>query len=174
MALMQKAEKAKQAFTPPNVDEFVPPELADAVARIYAAGVKLMTSPEMRDQVQAAIESPEPVAKVLGQNVAGLLLTLDEKSNGQLPVDAIFPAGMKLLTEAAAMMSAAGKTVDEQDFKDATYVLYITHFQKMGASEADIMDGARQAAGGQGEMEEPDGPEEPNSAPEPDQDEVMA
>lgn len=137
--LMKKAQDAKQPFTPPDLAPHIPEELRDDVDRIAAAGMKIMYSPQMKEEVMQAVQSPEPPGIKMGQNVAGLMLILDEKSQGNLPVDAIFPAGMQLLVESANLLQAAGQTVSDEDFRDASLSLFATLFKKMGASDEDIM-----------------------------------
>ena len=88
MPLMQQAARksspeqpaASGGFKEPDVTSMIPPELRDIVERVHAAGLKIMTAPEMRDEVQQGIQSPDPVPQKLAQNVTGLLLTLDKKS----------------------------------------------------------------------------------------------
>ena len=48
--------------------------------RIVAAGMRIMYSPEMADERDQAVQSQEPVAKKLADNVTGLLLTLDQQA----------------------------------------------------------------------------------------------
>jgi len=167
--LMQKAEAAKKPFTPPDLAPHIPPELKDDVDRITAAGMKLLYAPQMKEDVMAAIKSPEPPGIKLGQNVAGLMLILDQKAQGSMPVDAIFPAAMQLLVESANMLQAAGETVTDDDFRDAGLSLYATLFKKMGASDEEIMSVAQ---GGQAPPEAPEAPE--GEMPEGPEQEMMA
>ena len=82
------------AFKAPDWRPFTPPEHVDAVERIQAAGMKLMYSEGMRDQLRQAVESDAPMHQKLAENTAGLLLTLDKQSQGGIPLPAMFPAGM--------------------------------------------------------------------------------
>jgi len=93
-------------FNAPDWKQYTPPELRDPVERIVAAGAKLMYSPELREELQQAVQSDAPVDQKLADNVVGLLLTLDQKSQGGLPVAALFPAGLGLLGEAAQVLSS--------------------------------------------------------------------
>lgn len=149
MALMDKAKKANQAggFTKPDVSQFVPPGMQDQVDRIVAAGMKMMYSPDMRDEVMAAVQSDEPTAKKLADNVTGLMLALDQKAQGGMPIEAIFPAAIGLMGEAAGVLQAAGQDVSQEDFNEGARMVFVMIGKQMGASDEDIMGAAQQHAG---------------------------
>lgn len=153
MALMDKAKKANQAgeFTKPDVSPFVPPGMEDQVDRIVAAGMKLMYAPEMRDDVMDAVQSDEPTAKKLAENVTGLMLALDQKAEGGMPIEAIFPAAIGLMGEAAEVLQAAGQPVSQEDFNEGARMVFVMIGKQMGASDDDIMGAAQQHAGDDGE-----------------------
>lgn len=151
-----------------DISPFVPEGQADAVARIVAAGMKVMYSPDMRDDVMQAVQSQEPAAQVLAQNVLGLIGALDQKAQGGLPEQAIFPAGVELLGEAAEVLIAAGKEVSQQDYADSVRLLAVLMAQMAGHSQEQI-DGvlAQNAGGGMAAGEAPEGDfEAPDEAPE--------
>lgn len=158
--LMQSARDNAPGFAKPDLSGLIPPDQQDAVDRIVAAGAKYLYSPDMKQEVMQAIQSDEPMAKKLGENVAGLILTLDQQAQGGLPVAAMFPAGVELLGEAAEMVTAAGQQVSQEDFNDAMLVLMVTLARKMGADDEQIMAEAGKYAGGE---EAPAG--EPADAP---------
>ena len=135
------------SFKRPNIAQFVPPEMKDAVDRIVAAGVKVAYSPQMGEERQQFLQGQEPVGQRLGQTVAGLLLTLDQKTKGGLPVAAIFPAGVELLGEASEMLTEAGQPVTQEDFNDGARQLFVIIGQKLGGTPDQIMQAAGQAAG---------------------------
>lgn len=172
MALMKKAaEKAQQAksgkgFTRPKIN--VPPEMQDAVDRIVAAGMKLIYSPSMKDERDAALQSDDPIAKVLATNVVGLTLVLDQQSQGGIPEQALLPAALELLLDVADMMVKAGKTVTQDDINDAALMMHVMIAKKLGVSDEEVMNGARQGAqqaGGDAEgaadTQDPDEAQEP-------------
>lgn len=163
-SLLQSAKSKAPGFQKPDIKALVPPEQMDAVERIVAAGMKYMYSPDMKQEVTQAIQSDEPMAKKLGENVAGLILTLDQQA--QLPIEAMYPAGIELLGEAAEMVSAAGQTVTQEDFTDAALVLMVTLARKMGADDEQIMAEASKYAGGDAQQ---DAASEPQYAPAADQ-----
>lgn len=137
-------------FKRPDISSFVPPEVKDVVDRVVAAGMHLMYSPDMRDEVQAAVQSQDPMGKKLADNVVGLLLTLDQKTQGGIPQAAIFPAAMELLGEGADMLSAAGQPVTQADYNDAALTMYAMIGQKLGGSPEDLMGAAAESMQGQG------------------------
>lgn len=139
----------------PDWRQFTPPEVMDQVERVIAAGAKIMYSPDMRDEMRAAVQSQDPVPKKLAENVVGLLLTLDKQSQGGLPVAALFPAAMGLLGEASAVLEAAGQTVSQEEWNDAAMMVYTLIAKKMGANDEQIMDGVKSAMpAGQAEDED--------------------
>lgn len=166
MPLMKQAA-AKQAPAPeagtfkrPDLSQMIPAEIKDVVARVHAAGLRVITSPGMREEVMAAVQSQDPIPQTLAQNVTGLLLTLDQKAaeagGGQgIPPAALFPAGMELLGEAADVMVAAGKPVSQDDFNTAAMMMYGMVGEKLGLSQDELMQGAAQAAPGDAEDEGP-------------------
>lgn len=152
----QDGGQARQAQAP-NWQQFTPPELHDAVERIIAAGAKLMYSPDMRDELQKAVSADMPAEEKLADNVVGLMLTLDQKSQGGLPVAAIFPAGIGLLGEAAQVLQAAGQKVTQEDFNNAALRMYVVMGKKLGGTDEQIMQGAQQAMGAAPGAQQPEG-----------------
>ena len=170
MGLMQQAEAGQPkgpAFTPPDVAKSVAPQMKDAVDRIVAAGFKIMYAPDMKDELMAAVQSQEPTPKKLAENVAGLVVTLNQKTRGGLPVEAIFPAAVMLLTEAAGVLTAAGQDVSDDEYKDAVRMLFVMLGQKLGGTPEQITAAAATALP-QGDPEEqgepPQAPGEPDEA----------
>ncbi len=171
--LMQQAAAGApkgKPFTPPDAGKIVQPQMKDAVDRIVAAGMRLMYSPAMKDERLQAVQSPDPIPKKLAENTTGLILTLDKQSRGGLPVEAIFPAAVMLLSEAAEVLKAAGQDVSEEDYLDAVRMLFVLLGKKMGGTDEQIMQAAQQALpqGAQDEAQEPmPADEQPQAAPMP-------
>lgn len=136
------------AFQRPDIGQFIPEESKDAVARVVAAGMKLMYSPQMREEVQKEIQREAPVGQKLAESVTGLVLTLDQQARGGIPMEAIFPAAMELLGEAAEVLTAAGETVTQADYNDAAQRMFVLIGQKLGATEEQLMGAAEQAVSG--------------------------
>ncbi|MBQ1765096.1 MAG: hypothetical protein IIZ92_19665 [Aquincola sp.] len=161
--MQQAAGKAAPApaagsFKRPDIGAMIPAEIKDVVERVHAAGLRIMTSPEMRQEVMNAIQSQDPTPKVLAENVTGLLLTLDQKAAEQgqpgIPPGALFPAGMELLGEAGEAMVAAGRPVSQDDFNTAAMMMYGMVGEKLGLSQDELMQGAAQSvpeSGGESE-----------------------
>lgn len=127
----------------------------DAFQRIVAAGMKMMYAPETRQQLMEGIRSKDPVPKKLAENITGLLLILFQKSQGVPPPSALFPAAIELMGEAAAILVKAGQTVTQENFHDASLLLFTMIGKKLGASDKQLMQGAEQALekSGGGEQE---------------------
>jgi len=162
MALMQKAQAQAAGFQKPDISQFVPEGVRDVVDRVVAAGMKVMYSPQMRDEVVKAVQSDEPVASKLAQNTVGLAIMLDQKTEGGIPMEALFPIVIGLMGEAADVLQAAGETVTMEDFNEAARMAFVIIGKKMGASDDDIMGAAQQHADmGDDEGVEQEAPPEP-------------
>lgn len=148
MGLMDKAREREPDFKKPDVGQFIPEDAQDAVSRVVAAGMKIMYSPETRDDLVAEVQREEPIPQKMAQSVTGLMLTLDSQSKGGIPMRAMFPAAMELLGEAAEVLSAAGQRVTQADYNDAAGLMFVLMAKKMGAADGDIEATLKQAAGG--------------------------
>lgn len=155
-ALLQRAQQKVSGFKRPDVKPLIPPDMVDVVDRVTAAGMRYLYSPAMREEVMQAIQSQEPVPQKLGNNVTGLLLTLDNQTKGGIPQAALFPAGIELLGEAAEMLVASGQPVTQEDFNTAGLTIFATLAKKLGASDQDVMAAAQQQVGqGAGQPADP-------------------
>jgi len=172
--LMQQAAEG-EAFQRPDLSQIVPEGMEDVVARVSAAGQKLMYSPDMRDELQAAVQSEDPIPKKLAENVTGLMLTLDSQTKGGIPEEAIFPAAVDLLAEAAEALTQAGQTVTQEDFREAMRMTYVLIGKKLQIPDDQLVAGAEQAAGGGqvGEEAEPPHTGEPPEDSPADEEEDM-
>ena len=163
-SLMQSAQSQQpvgQAFQKPNIAAVLAkltPQVRDAVDRTVAAGMKLMYAPESKAMRDKAMQSPDPIPKKLAENVVGLLLLIDSKANGGVPVEALFPATLELMVEAANLLQAAGQTVSQQDFNNALLAAHALISKKLGASHDQMIGSAQETIGG---GQAPD----PNQAP---------
>lgn len=147
-SLMQQAKAAPStgpSFTPKDPRQFIPAQLHDAVERVFVAGMKMMYSPQMEQERQAAIQSQDPVPKRIADNVLGLMLTLDQQSKGGIPEQVIFPAAVMLVNEAANLLVHAGQDVTQDDYNQALQLLYVQIGKKLGLSNDQLMQGAQQA-----------------------------
>lgn len=164
MSLMEQA-RAQRAqpqddggqLKKPDWQALTPPDMLDAVQRIVAAGQKLMYSPGLRDELHKAVAADQPVDQKLADNVVGLLLTMDQQAQGGLPVGALFPAAMGLLSEAADVLQAAGQQVTQEDYNDAALRMFTVIGKKLGGTDEQIMGAAQQAMGGQPADGQPQG-----------------
>lgn len=114
------------------------PEMQEAVDRVVAAGGKIIYSDEggatITEGLQAGASDP---AQAVAKETFTLMLSLDEKSKGTIPEEAIIPAGMKLLTLVAELGETSGAiTVDPNTVPQA-----MQHLVAM-AIEAGIIDPA--------------------------------
>ena len=148
-------EQQPEPFARPDTEQLIPNGQEDAYARIVAAGVKIMYSPGMRQELQQEIQRDAPVAQKMADAVAGLMLTMDKQAKGGLPVEAIMPAGLELLSEAADVLIAAGQPVTMEDWRDAAKFFFVTVARKMGAKDDEIMEASQKLVAEQGGQEPP-------------------
>lgn len=140
---MAKFQKPNVAALP--VVQQLSKEDRDAYQRIVAAGMKLMYAPETREQLMEGIRSKDPIPKKLAENILGLMLILFQKSTGVPPPGALFPAAVELMGEAAEVLVNAGQQVTQEDFHDASILLFTMLGKKLGATDQQLMQGAEQA-----------------------------
>lgn len=179
MSIVSKA-RARGAFKRPDIRSFIPEGMEDVVARVSAAGQKIMYSPDMRDELQAEVKRDAPVAQKMAESVVGLMLTLDAQTEGGIPEAALCPAGLDLLGEAAEVLSQAGEPVTTAEYNEAAQLMFIMMAKKLGHSDEQIMGAAEQAVAGAGGAEpgqagEPPPeamPPEEGTAPPPDDEEA--
>lgn len=153
-AMIENKGVKAPAFKKPDISAFVPPDAKDAVDRIVAAGMKIMYSPDMKDEVQEAITGKGPVSQRMAANVTGLIALLDQKAAGKTPVGALFPAALELLGEAAEIMSAAKVDVSQEDYNEAAQLCFVMIGKKLGGTDEQITQSLSQM-GGQGEPAAP-------------------
>lgn len=140
-------------FTRPDISKSIPAEQQDAVGRIVASGMRVMYAPEMKSRVLEVVKSQEPIPKKLAESVVGLMLMLDQRAKGGLPIEALPYAAVELLGEAAELLSAANQPVSDEDFKTAATMTVWLTARKMGATDEQVMAGLQQ--GGAPAAQEP-------------------
>lgn len=177
--LMRQARAKAPAFKRPDIAPFIPKGQEDAVARLVAAGLKMMYSPGMKEDVLAAVQSPDPVGKKLGENAAGLVLALIQQSGGQAPEGAIFPAAVELMSECADMLAAAGEPVTQEDWKEGFMTLIAVIGKQLGGTDEQIMGeigkhvpGGQQVGPAEGMPEGEEGPTDEAAETMPDNEEL--
>ena len=146
-SLFQRATAEPQGAEPEagfkkhNIDQFIPPELKDIVDRVVAAGMKVMYSDDMKEDILDEIKRDVPPAQKMAEATVGMVLMLDQRSKG-IPMAALFPVAMKLLDESAEILVAAGQPVTQEDYSDAARRVFVLMGQKLGATPDQIMEGA--------------------------------
>jgi hypothetical protein len=148
-SLMQRAQSRQTESAPPagdfkrpDIKALIPPEQADAVQRIVAAGMKIMYSPGMREELAAEVKRDAPVPQKMARGVVGLMMTMDKQSKGGLPAGALFPAMLELMGEAAETLTAAGQEVTQEDYNEAVRMGVVLIAQGLGAKDPQqLMDG---------------------------------
>jgi len=155
-----------EQFKRADVASKVPPDLKDAFDRTVAAGMKFMYAPEMRQKVLEEIQRDAPVPQQLAESTVGLLLTMDGKSQGGIPEQVLYLAGMELLGEAAEILVQAGKPVTQENYDDGLNLMFVLIDKKRGVDPKQTMDSATKAVQGGGETPQ-DQQAEPAGEPAP-------
>lgn len=148
--LMKQARAKAPAFKKPDLSPFIPKGQEDAVARLVAAGMKILYAPDMKEEVLAAVQSPDPVGKKLGENAAGVTFALMQQAQGAIPPEAIFPAAVELMSECAELLIAAGEQVTQEDWKEGFLTLVAVMGKQLGGTDEQIMGEMRKGAPGAG------------------------
>ena len=143
-------------ITPETVQEGVqiPEEFKDAYDRVLAAGMTAMFSKESnKAAVDTIMQGQGPLAKRLGEAIAGLLGMMVKSSNGTIPPQVLIPAGVTLLVEAADFLRKAGLAeINNQVIGDAMDVMVTSVLGAAGLDTQKIAGFIEQKAGGAQQM----------------------
>lgn len=118
----------------------IPPDLQRAYDKTVLAGMKLMFSKETHQLMLKEFEREGPLAKRLGEGVAGMLLMLFQESNRSLPPQVLIPAGTDLLVQAADFVKKSGlEKVTNKDIADGLEIMIGVLFDKFGISTDKVL-----------------------------------
>lgn len=117
----------------------VPPELQRAYDGLVVAGMKVMFSKESHELMLKELEREGPMAKRLGEGIAGLVLLIFKESNNNLPPQVLIPAGTELLVQAADFLRKTGEAVTNKDIGDGLEIMVGVLFDKFGVSTDKVM-----------------------------------
>lgn len=103
----QKQFSAKPKDIGNEIAETLPKQFHEAFARVVKAGMKVIFSPDTHDDVIELISQNEGnIGEAMGQQIAGLMAMLYQKSNQTMPGEVIVPAGIYLLAEAEEFLES--------------------------------------------------------------------
>lgn len=103
-----------------RVIEAIPQNMRPAFEKIVLAGLKVLYSPEMKDEIQKELDRDVPVWQKLGEGVAKLLVMLDQQSKKTMPQQLIIPAAVEIVADAADFIAQSGEEVSPDDLQKAT------------------------------------------------------
>ncbi len=83
------------------------PEEQDAVDRVVGAGSKIIYSEQGTQSILESLKSGDPPESI-ARTAFNLMMSLDQKSKGTIPEDAMMPAAVKLLALIAELGSKGG------------------------------------------------------------------
>lgn len=134
----------------------VPPDMQDAYQRVVVAGGKFMFDERTHEQAIKGLEGEGPIGDRLGAAIANLMQLLFMQSNKTMPPQVILPAGVDLLSQAAAFIQDAKiEPITAKDLGRAMVVM-ISSLTKMFGGDASKLEAA--AGGAMPEGEGPEGP----------------
>lgn len=140
-------------ITPEKVKEGIqiPQEFKQAYEKVLAAGMQVMFSKESnKDAVNAIMRGNGPLAKRLGESIAGLLGMMVKQSNGTIPPQVLIPAGVTLLIEAADFLRKTGMAeINNQVIGDAMDAMVTAILGAAGLDSQKIAGFIEQKAGSQ-------------------------
>lgn len=170
----QPAEQPAQAAAQPvegqpgkgkfrsNVVSALPENLKEPFERVVLAGMKVMFSEQMQDDIQQALAGEKPMFQKLAESVTGLMGLLYKQSKG-MPKEVIIPAAIELLHEAAAYVTESGMgKVSPEELKQSIQYLVVLMLHGQGANAQQITQAMTGAQPGQ--PEQPAQPAQPAEA----------
>lgn len=122
-----------------NQGMHLPPDLENAYQRVVVAGMKIMFSPETRDEVLKQIDGPGPMPEKLAKGIAGLMILLFDQSNKTMPPQVIIPAGIELLVHAGEFLDKSGSEVSDQEIGTAISLMIQMLLKTFGIDPAKMM-----------------------------------
>lgn len=134
----------------------------EALNKIIMAGQRLLYDPKTFPIFKEGITQKQPLSNILAIQTAGLIKIIDKKAGGKLPKHVVVPAAVTLLAEIAKFMNDAGLAEPtEEEVK--------LGLKKMLDIVGEIYSPAIQSqpGAGQGEVEEPEEPGQPEGMPPP-------
>lgn len=107
-----------------NMRKIMGEKLGNAYDRIVVAGKKMLYAPESAEAIISLLNDDEvPLKNKLGEGVANLMVMMDNTANGTMPKEALVPAGITIMFEAADYVFERNIPVSEKDLADAMEVL---------------------------------------------------
>ena len=132
----------------------IPPEMQKQHDLAVRAGLKLMFSPDTRDQTLEYMESEADMPQKIADGVMAIMNILFEKSNGTMPGQLIIPVGVELISHCVDVGRKAGLQVEDADVADGVAKYIQTVLQSAGATPEQMqqmlggIDSGQQAPGG--------------------------
>jgi hypothetical protein len=107
-----------------NMRKIMGPQLGNAYDRIVVAGRKMLYAPESAETVKKILTDDQiPLKNKLGEGVANLMVMMDNTANGTMPKEALVPAGITIMFEAADYAFERDIPVSEKDLADSMEIL---------------------------------------------------
>ena len=127
----------------------VPKNLQEAFTRVVKAGMKVMFSEQTHDLMMQQLSQDGEMPQVLGEGMAGLMLTLYQKSNQTMPAEVIVPAGIYLLAQGADFLETImGEEIPPEIMADSVEIMTGILMEKFGIKKENFNMAMEKAAAG--------------------------
>lgn len=115
------------------------PEEQSAYERVVLAGMKIIYTKKVGDQIVTAMRSVKgDAARALATLAQTIILQVDKASNGTLPETVIIPAAAELLEHIAELVDAGGTPVDDALLQRAGQQLVMGLAQEYGVEPEEV------------------------------------
>ena len=112
----------------------LPDQLRQAYERVVDGGLKLMFSPQTREQTLQFMQGAGDPAEKMGEGVAAVMATLFKQSNNTMPPEVIIPAGVELLLHAVDVVKKSGGEWSQDDTAESMANMVEAIFRQFGTS----------------------------------------
>lgn len=133
----QTAQAPDYAAYSQDIQSKIPPEFQEAFQRLVVAGMKFMFSPQSQQMIDDGLQQDQqtPVGELIGQFVAGVMVTMLKQSRGAPPGEMLIPAGVELVIQAAKYVEKAGyRQVTANDLGMAIQTFIYKIVEQFGAT----------------------------------------
>lgn len=142
--LIERAQASKTVDHSAEIKKMVaamPQQLRPAFQQIVEAGKQILYGPDTRQAVTEFLMTDAPIEERLGNGIANLVILIDNRANGNLPKEALIPAGTVLLFDAADVLRQSGESISVDQIGKAYEMMIYGIFAGYGM-EPDQVDAA--------------------------------
>lgn len=116
----------------------IPKEMEKAYGVAVEAGLKLLFSPETREQTVEYFEGDGDAPQKIGEGVAGIMGLIFQQSNGTMPGQIVIPAGVELIGHCVEVARKMGIEVSDEDAAEGVAQFIQVVLKQAGATPEQI------------------------------------